>query len=94
MSILTVTVMVDNVTPQNFGMLCTLTQGGFFVVVAVVLNMGITGTLSNFEIRCDVTRGRSRISGKLLLNMHVVYRIAAKHGCCMVTCLKYAIYRV
>ena len=51
-------------------------------------------TLSDCEIRRDVTRGRLRISGELPLHARVVYGIAAKHARCMVTCLKCAIYRV
>ena len=50
--------------------------------------------MSNFEIRCDVTRGRLHISGKLPLNVRVVYGISAKHAHCMVTRLKYPIFRV
>ena len=47
-----------------------------------------------FEIRRDVTRGRLRISSELPLNVCVVYGIAAKDLCCIVTCLKYSIYHM
>ncbi len=50
-------------------------------------------SLSNFEIRRDVTRFRLSILGELPLNECIVYGIAAQHARCMVTRLKYAIYR-
>ncbi len=46
-----------------------------------------TYSLYNFEIRRDVTSysGRLHISGELPCNAHIVYGIAAKHVCVMVT---------
>ena len=51
-------------------------------------------SLSSFEVRHDITRGRLLILGELPLNAHVVYGIAAKHARCMITRPKYAIYSV
>ena len=51
-------------------------------------------SLSNFDIRRDVTRGKLHIPSELPLNTYVEYGIAAKHTRCMDTRLKYAIYRV
>ncbi len=42
-------------------------------------------TVYNFEIRRDVTSGRLRISGQVQRNARVVYGIAAKHACVMIT---------
>ena len=42
-------------------------------------------SLSSFEIRRDVRRGRLRISGEFPLNARVVYGIEAKHVRCIVT---------
>ncbi len=54
----------------------------FLIIKALIYSQ------SNFESRCDVTRYRLRISGELPLNARVVYGMAAKRACCMVTRLK------
>ena len=51
-------------------------------------------SMSNFEIRHDVTCDRVHISGELPLNARVVYEITSNHLCYTVNCLKYAIYHV
>ena len=48
----------------------------------------VVHTLSNFESRRDVPFCRLHISGEVPLNECVVYGIAAKHACFMVTCGK------
>ena len=45
-------------------------------------------SLSNFKIRCDVTRSRLHTSGELPLNARVVHGITAKRACYIVTRLK------